>query len=191
MGQLILTRHAESVYNAERRYTGHTDVALSEKGRQEARELGRRLQDIRFDRVYLSALQRTLETWQLASEALGAIPVLRSAMLNECHHGQFEGHTREEAIALFGEAVVQGWRTRADYAPPGGQSVLQHTEEAWPYFEANPLKDAREGMNILVIGHGRSLQGLIGRMQGTPVKDILKLNITGGIIHRFQFQPAV
>jgi 2,3-bisphosphoglycerate-dependent phosphoglycerate mutase len=193
MGQLFLTRHTQSTFNAERRYTGEIDAPLTDQGREEARQLGLRLLDVRFDRAYTSALSRAHDTLMLILIASGqtSVPVVRTPLLNECDHGSLQGHNREESIVLFGEEVVQAWRTRFDAVPPGGESLADCAARSWPYFQQTIMRDAQDGKNVLVVAHGRKLQGLIGRLNGLTPEETMALKVSGGAIHRFVFSEAL
>src|SRR5262249_31763351 len=122
MTKLVLVRHGESAWNKENRFTGWTDVDLSEKGRLEAAEAGCVLRDggYTFDVAYTSVLKRAIRTLWIVLHDMGLmwIPVHRSWALNERHYGALQGLNKSETAAKFGEAQVKIWRRSYDIRPP-------------------------------------------------------------------------
>src|SRR5215471_11106279 len=122
MKKLVLVRHGESVWNKENRFTGWTDVELSDKGREEAREAGKVLREggYIFDVAHTSVLKRAIHTlWTILDELdLAWIPVYRSWRLNERHYGALQGLNKAETAALHGEKQVKVWRRSYDVPPP-------------------------------------------------------------------------
>jgi 2,3-bisphosphoglycerate-dependent phosphoglycerate mutase len=190
MKKLVLVRHGESTWNKENRFTGWTDVDLSEKGRQEAREGGQVLKagGYTFDVAYTSVLKRAIRTlWTVLDELdLMWIPVHRSWRLNERHYGALQGLNKAETAARFGEDQVKIWRRSYDVPPP----VLTADDERYPgrdarYKNLAPaelpltecLKDTvarflplwhetiapavQSGQKVLIAAHGNSLRALV------------------------------
>src|SRR6266705_464201 len=122
MQKLVLLRHGESTWNKENRFTGWTDVDLSERGRDEAREAGRLLQEggYRFDVAYTSVLKRAIRTLWIALDVLDLmwIPVVNDWRLNERHYGALQGLNKAETAATHGEAQTKIWRRSYDIPPP-------------------------------------------------------------------------
>src|SRR6516225_7793194 len=132
MNTLILLRHGESTWNRENRFTGWTDVDLSERGREEAAEAGRLLDEggYTFDVAFTSVLKRAIRTMIAALDATDClwIPVHRSWRLNERHYGALQGLNKAETAALHGEAQVKIWRRSYDVRPP----ALEPTDPRFP-----------------------------------------------------------
>ncbi len=210
MTKLVLVRHGESTWNKENRFTGWTDVDLSEKGRQEALEGGQVLkaEGYTFDVAYTSVLKRAIRTlWMVLDEMdLMWIPVHRSWRLNERHYGALQGLNKAETAAKFGEAQVKIWRRSYDIPPP----ELTHDDPRYPGHDrryadlhgsdlplTECLKDTverflplwhetiapaiREGKKVLIAAHGNSLRALVKYLDNIPEDEIVELNIPTGM----------
>ncbi|HVV45883.1 MAG TPA: 2,3-diphosphoglycerate-dependent phosphoglycerate mutase [Bryobacteraceae bacterium] len=210
MTKLVLVRHGESAWNKENRFTGWTDVDLSEKGRQEAKEAGEvlRKEGYTFDVAYTSVLKRAIRTlWSIQDEMdLMWIPVHRSWRLNERHYGALQGLNKAETAAKFGEDQVKIWRRSYDIRPP----ELTPEDERFPGHDpryqsltraelplTECLKDtvARflplwhetiapaigQGRKVLIAAHGNSLRALVKYLDNVSEKDIVELNIPTGM----------
>jgi 2,3-bisphosphoglycerate-dependent phosphoglycerate mutase len=210
MHKLVLIRHGESTWNKENRFTGWTDVDLSEKGRQEAKEGGQALKDagFKFDVAFTSVLKRAIRTlWTVLDEMdLMWIPVQRCWRLNERHYGALQGMNKAETAAKFGDAQVKIWRRSYDVPPP----VLTPEDERFPGHDprykgltkeelplTECLKDTvarvlplwretiapaiKSGQNVLIAAHGNSLRALVMYLDQVSEKDILELNIPTGM----------
>jgi len=208
--KLVLIRHGESTWNKENRFTGWTDVDLSEKGRQEALEGGRVLkaEGYTFDVAYTSVLKRAIRTlWTVLDEMdLMWIPVHRSWRLNERHYGALQGLNKAETAAKFGEGQVKIWRRSYDIQPP----ALASDDERYPGRDpryagltaaelplTECLKDTvarflplwhetiapviQGGKKVLIAAHGNSLRALVKYLDNIPEKDIVELNIPTGM----------
>jgi 2,3-bisphosphoglycerate-dependent phosphoglycerate mutase len=210
MHRLVLLRHGESVWNRENRFTGWTDVDLSEAGREEALAAGRLLkrEGYVFDVAYTSVLKRAIRTCWMALDELDLlwIPVVRDWRLNERHYGALQGLDKAETAAKHGEAQLKIWRRSYDIPPP----PLSPDDERYPgrdprYASLRPeqvpvsesLKDtvARflpawndviapailSGQRVLIAAHGNSLRALVKYLDGISDQDIVELNIPTGI----------
>jgi len=210
MTKLVLLRHGESVWNQSNRFTGWTDVDLSEKGREEAREGGQvlRSEGYTFDQAYTSVLKRAIRTlWIVLDEMdLMWIPVERSWRLNERHYGALQGLNKAETAAKYGEAQVKIWRRSYAIQPP----PLEASDERFPgrdprYHNLSPkelpltecLKDTverflpywhetiapaiREGQKVLIAAHGNSLRALVKYLDNISEENIVELNIPTGM----------
>jgi 2,3-bisphosphoglycerate-dependent phosphoglycerate mutase len=208
--KLVLIRHGESTWNKENRFTGWTDVELSDKGREEAHEGGRVLkaEGYTFDVAYTSVLRRAIHTlWTVLDEMeLAWIPVHRSWRLNERHYGALQGLNKAETAAKFGEQQVKIWRRSYDVPPP----ALTPDDERYPGHDpryrgltaaelplTECLKDTvarflplwhetvapaiRSGQKVLIAAHGNSLRALVKYLDHIPEKDIVELNIPTGM----------
>lgn len=210
MYKLILVRHGESTWNMENRFTGWTDVDLSEKGIEEARKAGQLLKksNIRFQISYTSVLRRAIATqFYLASEAdLLWIPNTQSWRLNERHYGALQGLNKAETAAKYGEEQVKIWRRSFDVAPPLldekdprhpkfeekynqldpavlplGESLKQTIHRVLPFWEDAIVPFLIEGKTVLVTAHGNSLRALVKHIEKISDEDIVNLEIPTGI----------
>lgn len=208
--QLVLLRHGESLWNRENRFTGWTDVDLSDRGRAEGREAGRLLkeQGFTFDVAFTSVLKRAIRTlWLLLDEMdLMWIPVHRDWRLNERHYGALQGLDKAETAGKFGETQVKLWRRSYDVRPPAlEEDDPRHPGRDARYRELSPaelpatecLRDTlarvlpcwhdriapavRSGKRVLVAAHGNSLRALVKYLDAVSDADIVELNIPTGI----------
>jgi 2,3-bisphosphoglycerate-dependent phosphoglycerate mutase len=210
MKKLVLVRHGESTWNKENRFTGWTDVDLSEKGVEEAHEGGRVLRDegYTFDVAYTSVLKRAIRTlWIVLDEMdLMWLPVHRYWRLNERHYGALQGLNKAETAEKFGEAQVKIWRRSYDIQPP----ALEPADPRYPgndrrYASLTPaelpltecLKDTvarflplwhetiapavRSGQRVLIAAHGNSLRALVKYLDNISDDAIVELNIPTGM----------
>ena len=210
MHKVVLLRHGESDWNRENRFTGWTDVDLSEAGRREAKAAADVLKSLgyTFDRAYCSVLKRAIRTlWIVLDEMdLMWIPVERSWRLNERHYGALQGLDKAETAARFGEAQVKIWRRSYDIPPP----ALERSDPRFPgadprYRCLSPdevpltecLKDTvarflpywtgtigpaiKSGQRVLVAAHGNSIRALVKYLDDVSERDIVELNIPTGV----------
>ena len=217
MHKVVLVRHGESVWNEENRFTGWTDVSLSEKGIQEAREAGRLLREggYTFDMAYTSVLKRAIKTLWIVLEEMDLmwIPVVGNWRLNERHYGALQGLNKNEATAELGEEQVKLWRRCFDVPPPALKlDDSRHPRHDPKYASFNPedlpatecLKDTiqrllpytqesigpaiRSGKRVLVVAHGNTLRGVIKYVERISDQDIADLNIPTGMPVVYEFE---
>ncbi len=210
MKTLVLLRHGESIWNQQNRFTGWTDVGLSEKGEQEALEAGRTLarEGYAFDMAYTSVLKRAIKTLWIVLEEMDLmwIPVYRTWRLNERHYGALQGLNKAEIAARHGEAQTKLWRRSYTVRPPaltpdddrypGGDpryirltpdqlpltECLQDTVARFlPYWKETIAPAVRSGERVLIAAHGNSLRALVKHLDGISDEDIVGLNIPTGI----------
>jgi 2,3-bisphosphoglycerate-dependent phosphoglycerate mutase len=210
MYKVVLLRHGESTWNKENRFTGWTDVDLTEKGREEAVEAGRLLKadGYAFDLAFTSVLTRAIRTCWMTLDELGElwIPVQRSWRLNERHYGALQGLNKAETAAKHGEAQVKIWRRAYDIPPPPltpdderhpsrdrryaglAPSDLPLTESLkdtvarfLPYWHGTIAPAIASGQRVLVAAHGNSLRALVKYLDNVSEADIVELNIPTGI----------
>ena len=184
MASLILIRHGQSVWNASNRFTGWTDVDLSDKGVIEAEEAGRQLSDIRIDVVHTSDLiraQRTAKIVMQQNESSGEdVPTKYDWRLNERHYGALQGLNKAETAEKHGAEQVQIWRRSFDVPPPEGESLEMTAERTIPYFTEEILPDLESGKNVLVSAHGNSLRSIVMHIERISPDDIVSLEIPTG-----------
>lgn len=210
MYTLVLLRHGESQWNLENRFTGWTDVDLTEKGREEAREAGRllRTEGYDFDVAYTSVLKRAVRTLWIALDEMDRmwLPVVRCWRLNERHYGALQGLNKAETAAKFGEEQVLVWRRSYATPPPAltpdderypgldrryaslskeklplTESLKETVARFVPYWEGTIAPDVKAGRRVLVAAHGNSLRALVKHLDGLSEEAILKLNIPTGV----------
>ena len=183
MGVLILIRHGQSVWNAENRFTGWTDVELSERGVGEAERAGDILSEIRFGVVHTSGLiraQKTAEIIMSRNNVSGKIPVMKDQRLNERHYGDLQGLNKAETAERHGAEQVHIWRRSFDVPPPGGESLKMNAERTIPYFEEEIVPDLKDGKNVLVSAHGNSLRSIVMHIESISPEEIVSLEIATG-----------
>ena len=210
MMKVVLLRHGESIWNKENRFTGWTDVDLSEKGVAEAHEAGRllRADGYVFDVAHTSVLKRAIRTLWIALDELDQmwIPVHRSWRLNERHYGALQGLNKAETAEKFGQQQVLVWR-RAYATPPPALTTddprypgsdpryagltatelpltecLKDTVERFlPYWHQTIVPDIRAGKRVLIAAHGNSLRALVKYLDNISDDEIVELNIPTGI----------
>ena len=179
MSQLVIFRHGQSVWNLENKFTGWVDVALSEKGIEEAKAAGEKLKGITFNEGYSSDLKRAQDTLTLALQVChqSNISVTYTKALNERMYGDLQGLDKAETAAKFGEAQVKIWRRSYDIAPPNGESLKDTAERVIPYFEKEIAPKLTAGKNIVLAAHGNSLRALIMHLEKMTPAQILEFEI--------------
>jgi len=208
--KLVLLRHGESTWNKENRFTGWTDVPLSEQGIAEAHFAGKALKEAgyTFDIAYTSVLKRAIKTLWITMEDMDLmwIPVVRHWRLNERHYGALQGLNKAETAKKHGEEQVQIWRRSYDIPPPN----LEESDERYPGHDprykgltkeelpkSESLKDTvsrflpywtetiapviKSGKQVLIAAHGNSLRALVKYLDDISEEDIVSLNIPTGI----------
>jgi len=204
---LVLLRHGESEWNAKNLFTGWVDVALSEKGVEEAKRGGALLKEagILPDVVHTSLLRRAITTANLALDAADRhwIPVKRSWRLNERHYGALQGKDKKQTLEEFGEEQFMLWRRSYDVPPPAIEPGSEFSQDAdpryagepvvlteclkdvlereMPYWESGIVPDLKDGKTVLVAAHGNSIRALVKYLDDIDDATISGLNIPTGI----------
>ena len=210
MYTVVLLRHGESTWNQENRFTGWTDVDLSEKGGKEALEAGRLLKEggYVFDLAFTSVLKRAIRTLWITLDALDLmwIPVTKDWRLNERHYGALQGLNKAETAAKHGEAQVKIWRRSYDIPPPPlsrdddrysgrdpryrkvrrediplTESLKDTVARFLPYWHETIAPAITSGQRVLIAAHGNSLRALVKYLDQVPESEIVELNIPTGI----------
>ncbi|MBT8136764.1 MAG: 2,3-diphosphoglycerate-dependent phosphoglycerate mutase [Gammaproteobacteria bacterium] len=210
MHTLVLLRHGQSLWNKENRFTGWTDVDLTEQGRAEAAEAGRLLLEagIDFDFAYTSVLTRAIRTLWIVMDEMNRLwlPVERSWKLNERHYGALQGLNKAETAAKHGDEQVHIWRRSYDVKPPEmeqgdkrhprcdrrydslseeempeGECLADVIDRMQPYWTDTIAPAIRSGKRIIIAAHGNSLRALVKELDGISQDDIPNLNIPTGV----------
>lgn len=210
MHKVVLLRHGESTWNKENRFTGWTDVDLSEKGIKEAHNAGQTLKKdgYTFDVAYTSVLKRAIRTLWITMDEMDLmwIPVIRDWRLNERHYGALQGLNKAETAKKYGDEQVLIWRRSYDTQPP----ALENTDERFPgndpryrelsekelplteclkdtvarfvpYWENTIAPSIKQGKKVLIAAHGNSLRALVKYLDNIPEDEIVGLNIPTGV----------
>ena len=209
MYKIVLMRHGESQWNLENRFTGWTDVDLTDLGRDQARRAGELLKEkgFTFDLAYTSVLTRAIRTLWIALDAMDAmyVPVENHWRLNERHYGALQGLNKAETAAEYGDDQVLIWRRAyaiapnplalddprhpkfdvryADLAPeqlPTTECLKDTVERVLPFWDARIAPAIRSGKKVLIAAHGNSLRALIKHLDGVSDDEIVHLNIPTG-----------
>jgi len=191
MGKLVLVRHGQSQWNLENRFTGWTDVPLTDQGRLEARRGAETIRDIRFDQAFTSVLDRAQETLKIILEVINqtGIPVEYDKALNERHYGELQGLNKAQTAEKFGKEQVHLWRRSYDVAPPGGESLKDTAARTLPYFTAKILPLVQSGKNILVSAHGNSLRSIVMQLDSLTEDQVTKLELATGVPIEYDIDP--
>ena len=195
-GLLVISRHGESEWNVLGKWTGWTDVGLTEKGAADAEEIGRTIPgDIRFDEVYTSVLKRTEETLQgivrgLGKPELNELPKTATAELNERDYGVYTGKNKWEVQQSVDEATFTGLRRGWDFPVEGGENLQQVYSRVVPYFEREILPKLQAGENILMVAHGNSIRALIKYLENISDENIADVEMKFGQVLIYCFESS-
>lgn len=210
MYKLVLLRHGESSWNLENRFTGWTDVDLTPKGVEEAREAARLLKEggYTFDVAHTSLLKRAIRTLWIVMDGMDLmwIPVHRNWRLNERHYGALQGLNKAETAAQYGDQQVKIWRRSYDTPPPVltpddprypghdrryadltpeelplAESLKDTVARFLPYWHGTIVPDIRAGKRVVIAAHGNSLRALIKHLDGVSDEAIVEMNVPTGI----------
>ena len=220
MYKLVLVRHGQSTWNLENRFTGWTDVGLTEQGRAEALEAGRLLKEGEyiFDVAYTSVLKRAIHTlWIILQEMnLEWIPVTNAWQLNERHYGALQGLNKAEMAEKFGEEQVKIWRRSYDVPPPdldwdderhprfdaryasltpeqlpSTESLKLTLERVLPYWHSTLSPVIRSGKRVIVAAHGNSIRALVKYLDNISDTEITEVNIPTGLPLVYEFDEEL
>ncbi len=210
MKKIVLLRHGESTWNKENRFTGWTDVDLTPKGLQEARNAGQLLRDqgYTFDVAYTSVLKRAIRTLWIALDEMDQmwIPIHHTWRLNERHYGALQGLNKAETAAKYGDEQVLIWRRSYDTCPPAlttddarfpgtdpryrdlpskdiplTECLKDTVERFLPYWNTTIAPQVQAGKSVIIAAHGNSLRALVKYLDNMSEEEILNCNIPTGI----------
>ncbi len=210
MYKLVLVRHGQSIWNLENRFTGWTDVDLTELGHGEAAGAGQLLQEggYDFDIAYTSVLKRAIKTLGLIQNVMDRdwLPVIRAWQLNERHYGSLQGLNKTEMAEKFGEEQVKIWRRSYDVPPPpleltderhpkfdrryasltpeqlpATESLKLTLDRVLPFWHATLAPTIKSGKRVLIVAHGNSIRALVKYLDNISDAEITELNIPTGL----------
>lgn len=216
MYKIVLVRHGESIWNKENLFTGWTDVDLSEKGTEEAKQAGRRLaaEGFVFDECWTSVLKRAIRTLWLVLDEMDRmyLPVHNDWRINERHYGALQGLNKAETAAKYGEEQVKIWRRSFDVPPPAlepsdprfpgfdpryanlepeqlplCESLKDTCKRTMPFWEEVVVPRLVAGRRMIVSAHGNSLRAIVKSLDGISDAEIAGLNIPTGIPLVYEF----
>ncbi|MDH6356807.1 2,3-diphosphoglycerate-dependent phosphoglycerate mutase [Parabacteroides sp. PF5-9] len=216
MKRIVLLRHGESTWNKENRFTGWTDVDLTEKGIEEAIRAGALMkkEGFAFSKAYTSYLKRAVKTLDNVLDQLDQdwIPVEKNWRLNEKHYGDLQGLNKSETAEKYGDEQVLVWRRSFDVAPhplgeedprnprfearyaevsdhelPRTESLKDTIERILPYWKEVIFPNLQTADELLVVAHGNSLRGIIKHLKQIPDQDIVHLNLPTAVPYVFEF----
>lgn len=216
MKRIVLLRHGESTWNKDNRFTGWTDVDLTEKGIADANQAGILLKEkgFHFDKAYTSFLKRAVKTLNCVLDKMDQdwIPVEKSWRLNEKHYGALQGLNKSETASKYGEEQVLIWRRSFNVAPnalpeddprnpktdtrykevpdkdlPRTESLKETVERILPYWKCIIFPNLATANELLVVAHGNSLRGIIKYLKHIPDEEIVGLNLPTAVPYVFEF----
>lgn len=208
MIKLVLVRHGESIWNKENKFTGWTDVELSEKGEIEAHNAGKLLKEngYTFDVAYTSLLKRAIDTLDIILDEMNLnIEVKKSFKLNERHYGALQGLNKDETRKIYGEEQVKLWRRSVDVRPPAltkddfrypkndikykdlkdeeiplTENLSDTIKRVIDYYNNEIVKDLLYNKKVIIVAHGNSLRGLIKYLDNMSDEDVVNLELDTG-----------
>lgn len=185
MAKLVLLRHGQSTWNLENRFTGWIDVPLTDVGRKEAEDAGKKLTiaGIHLDEAFTSVLVRAQDTLTICLHAAGqdGLATQFDQALNERHYGDLQGLNKAETAEKFGDAQVKLWRRSYDVQPPNGESLKDTAARTLPYFNEKILPEVKAGRNVIVSAHGNSLRAIVMNLDHLTEQQVIELNIPNGV----------
>ena len=221
MYKLVLVRHGQSEWNEKNLFTGWTDVDLTERGKNEAREAGKSLKEagFQFRYAYTSLLKRAIKTLDILLEEMDLmwLPVEKSWRLNEKHYGFLQGMNKTEMVEKYGAEQVHLWRRSFDVRPPaipsddprhpkndiryqlikekgsapGTESLMDCTNRIIPLWNLSIYDNLKLHNEVLIVAHGNSLRGIIKFIKNISKEEIIDLNIPTGIPYIFEFDEEM
>lgn len=190
-GLLVISRHTESEWNLLGKWTGLNDVDLTDKGQQEAQEIGAMLKDIQFDIVYTSEQRRTHQT--LAGILKGSVhpdvPHHIHGAVNERDYGELTGKNKWEVQEEIGDEAFKGIRRGWDYPVPGGETLKDVYARVVPFFDEEILPHLKAGKNVLLVAHGNSIRALIKHLDEIHEDKIADVEMSFGQVLLYRISP--
>ena len=190
MAQLILVRHGITDWNKEGKWHGQTDISINDEGKAEALKDGETIKDLKVDKVYVSALRRTQETFAEINKVLNlSVPVIKAAELNERDYGIYNGKNKWEVKQELGEEQFNHLRRDWDCPIPNGESLKQVYERVIPYYQQHILPELISGQNILMVSSGNTLRALTKYLEKLPDESISQTQLNFGEVDIYDLDP--
>lgn len=189
MGTLILLRHGQSQWNLENRFTGWTDVQLTDQGKGDAAKAADVIKEYRFDIAFTSRLIRANQTLDVILQALKQTPeTIFDSSLNERHYGDLQGLNKAETAEKYGMEQVQLWRRSYATRPPSGESMEDCERRTLPFFKQYILPHLVAGKTVIVVAHGNSLRPIIKHLEhlAPEVAASMEIGLVTPYIYRFE-----
>lgn len=192
MAYLVLVRHGTSEWNAKGLWTGWTDIDLTEKGREEAKQAGEAIKDIHFDVAFTSNLIRAHHTLDEILKVIGQtnIPTYKSHALDEKSYGDLAGKNKWEVKEKYGEDQWMKWRRAWNEPIPNGETLKMVYERVVPYYKETILPYLKKGENVIVSAHGNSLRALVKYLENISDEQIEKLEFGLGEVYVYQIDET-
>ncbi len=217
MAKLFLLRHFKSEWNLENRFSGWTDMPISQDGKKDVSKKAREIFQVRIDEVFTSPLFRNIDTVARILEAgnqkypifisrdggktqkwgdyfegpRNFMPVYVTKNLNERHYGKLEGLNKKKTIVKYGEEKVHLWRRSYNISPPGGGESLKDVyKRVIPFYKKYIEKDLKKGRNVLVVASHNSLRALIKHIEKISNKDIINVEVDYGALLKYEFNKS-
>ena len=187
MSILILVRHGQSIYNVENRFTGTVDIGLTQLGKAESHEAGKKLINYKFNFAFTSTLIRAQKSLVIILNEINQpnIDIIEDKALNERDYGSLQGLNKAETATKYGSEQVEIWRRSFDICPPGGESLKDTFDRVIPFYKENIESKLKENKNILIVAHGNSLRALVMYLEKINELDVASLNIPTGIPKKY------
>ena len=189
-GILVVSRHGESEWNLLGKWTGQTDVHITEKGREDSRKVGKLLRGYHFDAVYTSDLTRTIETMRAHLETMGddgEIPHTVHPSMKERDYGDLTGMNKWEVKEKIGDEAFHGIRRGWNYPVPGGETLKDVHDRSIPYFDEEILPRLRNGEHILMVSHGNTIRALMKHLEDIHEDDMAEVEMPFGTVLVYHF----
>ena len=183
-GKLVLVRHGESEWNLLGKWTGWTDVSLTDKGASDAEKMGELIKDIHFDDIYTSKLKRTVETMQsvLKTQGQAGASYESVAELNERDYGDYTGMNKWEVKDRVGEEKFNAIRRNFDEPIPGGETLHMVYDRVVPWYRQVIVPELMKGDNVLLVAHGNSIRALVKYIESISDEGIAKFEMAFGVV---------
>lgn len=191
-GKLVLMRHGESEWNLLGKWTGWTDVSLTDKGRADAKKMGELVRDIKFDGIYTSRLKRSIETMQaVTSVSLTDVPAsVPVAELNERDYGDYTGLNKWEVKDKLGEEKFNAIRRGYDEPIPNGETLHDVYNRVVPWYLKEVVPQLLAGKNILFVAHGNSIRALVKYIESISDNDIAHFEMKFGTVLEYTVEKS-
>lgn len=195
MGTLVMLRHGQSQWNLENRFTGWSDVPLTDQGRKDAATTAEHLAEFNFDVAFTSRLERACETLTIILKGRGQsdVPVMQDSALNERHYGDLQGLNKAEIAEKYGQEMVHLWRRSYATRPPNGESIEDCERRTWPFFKQYVLPHLVANKTVLISAHGNSMRPIVKNLDNISGDEVavLEIGLCTPYIYTFEHDKVV